>query len=81
LKTNKTGSVKRDRLEMSGVVVSDSKGIFLVKVSEELTVQATISGKMRQNLVKILEGDTVKVELNEYDTAKGRIIFRERKTT
>jgi len=38
----------------------------------------TISGKIRKNYVKILVGDTVKVELSPYDLTKGRITFRER---
>ena len=50
-------------------------------VSRELenghTVTAHISGKMRKNYIKILTGDSVKVELSPYDLSKGRITFRE----
>ncbi|EGB07421.1 hypothetical protein AURANDRAFT_28065, partial [Aureococcus anophagefferens] len=38
----------------------------------------TISGKIRKNFVKILVGDSVKVELSPYDLTRGRITFRER---
>jgi len=35
-----------------------------------------ISGKMRQNDIKILLGDEVEVELSPYDLTKGRIVRR-----
>jgi translation initiation factor IF-1 len=34
------------------------------------------SGKIRQNKIKILEGDTVTVEISPYDLDKGRIKYR-----
>ena len=67
---------KRMRLELEGVVVDANKGKFKVKVSEDYIVTATLSGKIRQNSVKILVGDFVKVEVSEYDTSQGRIIYR-----
>mmetsp|Transcript_3422 Transcript_3422/g.5004 ORF Transcript_3422/g.5004 Transcript_3422/m.5004 type:complete len:162 (+) Transcript_3422:131-616(+) len=39
-------------------------------------ILATISGRIRKNLVKILVGDRVTVELSPYDLTKGRITFR-----
>ena len=35
-----------------------------------------LSGKMRMNYIKILEGDKVKVEISPYDLGQGRIIYR-----
>ena len=35
-----------------------------------------ISGKMRQNFIKIFPGDKVKVEVTPYDPGRGRIIYR-----
>jgi len=35
-----------------------------------------LSGKMRQNKIKVLLGDTVKIEVSVYDLSKGRITFR-----
>ncbi|HVE12424.1 MAG TPA: translation initiation factor IF-1, partial [Elusimicrobiota bacterium] len=37
-----------------------------------------ISGKMRVHYIKILPGDSVKVELSPYDLTRGRIVYRER---
>ena len=35
-----------------------------------------ISGKLRQNYIKILPGDKVRVELSPYDLSRGRITWR-----
>lgn len=66
----------RDRLEFEGVVVDDCKGKFKVKITEEHYVMCTLSGKIRQNSVRILPGDVVKVECSIYDTLQGRIVYR-----
>ena len=68
----------RDRLEVEGEVVEANKGKFKVKISDNLTVLCTLSGKIRVNSVKILIGDRVKVEVSEYDTSQGRITYRNR---
>jgi len=67
---------KRQRLELDGVVIEANKGKFKVKVNDALTVLCTLSGKIRQNSVKILIGDIVTVEVSEYDTSMGRIVYR-----
>jgi translation initiation factor IF-1 len=41
-------------------------------------VMATISGRIRKNLVRIIVGDFVTVELSLYDLTRGRITFRRR---
>ena len=40
------------------------------------TVLAHVSGKMRQNYIRILPGDRVLVELSPYDLERGRIRYR-----
>lgn len=67
---------KRVRLELDGIVIDANKGKFRVKINEALTVLCTLSGKIRQNSVKILIGDLVTVEISEYDTSMGRIVYR-----
>ena len=52
--------------------------MFRVELENGHVVTAHISGKMRKNYIRILTGDTVKVELTPYDLTKGRITFRER---
>ncbi len=66
----------RDRLEFEGEVVESNKGKFKVKVNDNYSVLCTLSGKIRMNSVKILLGDRVKIEVSEYDTSQGRIVYR-----
>lgn len=33
-------------------------------------------GKMRQNKIRLILGDSVKVEISPYDLTKGRIVYR-----
>ena len=49
---------------------------FKVKLDNGHVILAHISGKMRMNFIKILQGDKVTVELSPYDLSKGRIIYR-----
>ncbi len=67
---------KRERLELEGTVIASNKGQFHVKINDNLTVLATLSGKIRTNSVKILVGDRVTCEVSEYDTSRGRIVYR-----
>lgn len=71
--------VDRERMELEGVVIDANKSIFKVRISDTHVVTATLSGKIRQNSVKILVGDCVTVEVSEYDVSKGRIVFRHKK--
>lgn len=66
----------RDRLEFEGEVIDANKGKFKVQVSDALIVLCTLSGKIRMNSVKILIGDKVTVEVSQYDTSQGRIVYR-----
>lgn len=49
---------------------------FRVKLENGHIVLAHISGKMRQNFIRILPGDKVTVELSPYDLTRGRITYR-----
>jgi translation initiation factor IF-1 len=41
-------------------------------------VLAHLSGKMRKNFIRIVPGDTVRIEMSPYDLTKARIVYRER---
>ncbi|MEG2563787.1 MAG: translation initiation factor IF-1, partial [Lactococcus sp.] len=49
---------------------------FKVELTNKHVVVAYLSGKLRKNYIKILEGDAVKIELSPYDLTKGRIVWR-----
>ena len=68
---------KDDVIVMDGKVVEVLPNVtFNVELANGLVVLCHISGKMRMHYIKILPGDTVKVELTPYSLDKGRITFR-----
>jgi len=70
---------KADKIEVEGKVVeSMGNARFRVQIPGDKVILAHISGKMRVHYIKILPGDTVKVELSPYDLSRGRIVYRER---
>ncbi len=52
--------------------------MFRVELENGHKLLAHISGKMRMHYIKILPGDTVKVEISPYDLSKGRITYRKK---
>lgn len=69
---------KDDRLLISGVITETlPNAMFRVKLENEHIIIAHISGKMRKNYIKLINGDKVTVEMSPYDLTKGRIVFRD----
>jgi translation initiation factor IF-1 len=52
--------------------------MFTVELDNGHRVLTHISGKIRQNFIKIYLEDRVLVELTPYDLTRGRIVFRYR---
>ncbi len=50
---------------------------FMVELENGKEILAFISGRMRKFYIRILPGDTVKVEMSPYDMTKGRIVYRQ----
>ena len=70
---------KEDQIEMEGKVIDTPPNtMFRVQLENGHIVTAHISGKMRKHYIRILTGDSVKVEMTPYDLTKGRITFRVR---
>ena len=68
---------KQASIEQDGVITEAlSNAMFRVELENGHIITAHISGKMRMHYIKILPGDTVKVELTPYSLDKGRITFR-----
>ncbi|MFH2203625.1 MAG: translation initiation factor IF-1 [Elusimicrobiota bacterium] len=71
--------VKEDKIEVDGKIVESlGNAMFRVTIAGKKEIIAHISGKMRVHYIKIMPGDTVKVELSPYDLSRGRIVYRER---
>ena len=68
---------KQDLIRIDGVIDETLPNTqFIVKLENNHKVLCHISGKMRMNFIKNLQGDKVTVELSPYDLAKGRIVYR-----
>jgi translation initiation factor IF-1 len=71
---------KEDMIEMSGTIEEVLPGaMFRVRLEDSKSlILGHISGRMRQNKIKILLGDKVMVEMSPYDLTRGRISYREK---
>ncbi len=70
-------ALKKDIIRKKGVVIENLPNTtFKVKLEDGNVIWAHLSGRMRQNKIKVLTGDTVEVEVNNYDKTKGRITYR-----
>ena len=70
---------KEDVIEFEGVVVEVLPNTtFKVRLDNGHVILTYISGKLRKNYIKVLEGDKVKVEMSPYDLTKGRITWRDK---
>ena len=71
------GTLAKEGIEMQGTVTEvlpDTN--FRVELENGHRVLAYISGRMRKNYIRILEGDRVTIELSPYDLRRGRITYR-----
>jgi len=50
--------------------------MFRVELEGGSMILAKLAGKMRYRRIRVLVGDKVRIELNQYDSARGRIIYR-----
>ena len=68
---------KDDIIEMEGKVKEVLPGYkFKVELDNKHIITADVSGKMRMNMIRILAGDRVTVEISTYDLTRGRITYR-----
>ncbi len=70
---------KEEAIEVEGVVKEALPNVmFRVELKNGHIILAHMSGRMRQNHIKIVPGDIVKIEMSPYDLTKGRITYREK---
>lgn len=68
---------KDDLIKMTGTIDECLPGaMFRVKLNENHIILATLSGRLRQNNIRILLGDSVDIEMSPYDLKRGRIVYR-----
>ena len=69
---------KEDNIRLEAVVKESLPNArFKVVLANGHEILAHISGKIRQNYIRILPGDKVTIEMSPYDLTRGRIVYRE----
>ena len=69
--------MSKDVIEFEGTIIESlPNAMFQVQLENGHEILAHISGKIRKNLIKILPGDKVNVEMTPYDLTRGRITYR-----
>jgi translation initiation factor IF-1 len=69
--------VAREAIEIEGTVSEVLPNAnFRVALENGHEILAYLSGKMRKNYIRVLEGDRVKVEMSPYDLTRGRVTYR-----
>ena len=68
---------KTDVIEFDGIVAEVLPNTeFIVELNNGHRIHAHVSGKIRINNIRILQGQQVKVEVSTYDLSRGRITRR-----
>ena len=69
---------KEEAVQLEGTVEEAlPNAMFKIKLDSTNTIViGVISGRMRQNKIKILPGDRVEIEFSPYDLSRGRIVRR-----
>jgi translation initiation factor IF-1 len=68
---------KSDLLEMEGAISEVlPSNMFRVTLENGHILTCYTNGRLRQNKIKIILGDKVRIEMSPYDLSKGRITYR-----
>ena len=69
--------MSKEAIEAVGKVIEVLPStVFKVQLQGGQIIQSYLSGRLKMNNIKIVEGDTVKVEISPYDLTIGRIVWR-----
>jgi translation initiation factor IF-1 len=64
-------------IEIEGLITrAEGSGNFRVELQNGHEILCTTSGKLKQNFIKLIPGDKVRVEISPYDLNRGRISRR-----
>lgn len=67
----------KDCIKVEGVIKEVLPNTqFRVELESGHEILGHLSGKMRQNFIRIVVGDKVSLEMSPYDLTKGRVTYR-----
>ena len=67
---------KEQKIEVEGKVLDVTHDIYRVELDNGMIVTARVSGKIRMNMIRILAGDRVTIEMSPSDITHGIIKYR-----
>jgi translation initiation factor IF-1 len=71
---------EEEKITVDGTIIEALPGTqFRVRLDNGHEVMAYLSGRMRRYYIRILLGDSVRVEMSPYDLERGRIVYRQRR--
>jgi translation initiation factor IF-1 len=66
-----------DLIELEGVVTRImGRGTMEIQCENNVIVTGVLSGRMKKNRIKVIQGDRVKVSVSPYDTSHGLVTYR-----
>lgn len=66
-----------DLIELEGLVTRImGRGTMEIQCDNNVTVTGVLSGRMKKNRIKVIQGDRVKVSVSPYDTSHGLVTYR-----
>ena len=75
--TQTTLTTPKKRTAIGTILEARSKGLYVVEMESGFNIVAHIGATMKKFNVRILPGDSVKVELSPFDISRGKIVKRE----
>ena len=68
-----------DLIQLEGVVTRVlGRGTMEIECENNVVVRVVLSGLMKKNRIKVIQGDRVKVSVSPYDTSHGLVTYRYR---
>ena len=68
---------REDLIELEGVVTRVmGRGTMEIECDNNVIVRGVLSGRMKKNRIKVIQGDRVKVSVSPYDTSHGLVTYR-----
>ena len=78
IKNNKT-CINMAGIQTEGVIIELLPNLkFKIRLQNDSIIICSLSGKMRMRNIRVAVGDTVNVEVCEYDLKAGRITYRQK---
>jgi len=66
-----------DLIELEGLVTRImGRGTMEIQCENNVVVTGVLSGRMKKNRIKVIQGDRVKVSVSPYDTSHGLVTYR-----